>query len=82
MTELQHVSPAALEEILREEVADGWTEISCHPGYVTDDYTPMYRSEREAELATLTDPRTRAAIEALGITLESYATYAELRQAG
>jgi hypothetical protein len=80
VTELEHVSPEALEEIVREEVGEGWTELSCHPGYVSDDYTPMYRQEREAELRTLTDPRIRATIEELGIRLESYDTYAEQRR--
>ena len=75
VTELEHVSVAALEAILREEVGDGWTEISCHPGYVTADYTPMYRVEREAEVRTLTDPRIREVIDELGIQLESYASY-------
>ena len=78
ITDLDHVSPQALEQIIREEVREGWTELSCHPGYVSDDYTPMYRHEREAELRTLTDPRIRAVIEEQGITLESYATFAEL----
>jgi chitin disaccharide deacetylase len=81
VTELEHVGVAALQQIIREEVREGWTELSCHPGYVTDDYLPMYRHEREAELRTLTDPRIRATIEELGIALESYATYAE-RSAG
>src|SRR5258707_14851837 len=78
VTDLEHVSVETLEQILREEVGDGWTEVSCHPGYVSDDYTPMYRREREAELRTLTDPRIRAAIGELGLSLESYGTYAEL----
>lgn len=78
VTELEHVSVKALQQILRDEVGEGWTEISCHPGYVTPDYRPMYRSEREAELRTLTDPRIRAAIGALDIRLESYAGYARL----
>jgi chitin disaccharide deacetylase len=77
VTELEHVSIAALQQIIREEVREGWTELSCHPGYVTDDYLPMYRHEREAELRTLTDDRIRATIDELGIELESYATYAE-----
>jgi chitin disaccharide deacetylase len=81
VTELEHVGVAALQQIIREEVREGWTELSCHPGYVTGDYLPMYRHEREAELRTLTDPRIRATIEELGIALESYATYAE-RSAG
>jgi chitin disaccharide deacetylase len=79
VTELEHVSAETLEQIVREEVGEGWTEISCHPGYVSDDYTPMYRHEREAELRSLTDPRIRATIDGLGIALESYQTYAELR---
>jgi chitin disaccharide deacetylase len=81
VTELEHVSVEALQQIIREEVREGWTELSCHPGYVTDDYLPMYRVEREAELRTLTDPRIRATMDELGIELESYATYAE-RTAG
>jgi predicted glycoside hydrolase/deacetylase ChbG (UPF0249 family) len=80
VTELAHVSAGTLEAILREEVGEGWTEISCHPGYVSDDYTPMYRHEREAELRTLTHPRIRAAIDEMGIALESYETYGELRR--
>ncbi|HYM54217.1 MAG TPA: ChbG/HpnK family deacetylase [Solirubrobacteraceae bacterium] len=76
VTDLEHVSVAALQEIIREEVREGWTELSCHPGYATDAYLPMYRHEREAELRTLTDPRIRATLEEVGIELESYATYA------
>jgi hypothetical protein len=78
VTDLDHVSVDALEAILREEVREGWTEISCHPGYVSEDYTPMYRHEREAELRTLIAPQIKLAIDELGIDLQSYATYAEL----
>jgi predicted glycoside hydrolase/deacetylase ChbG (UPF0249 family) len=81
VTDLEHVSVETLEQILREEVGDGWTELSCHPGYVSDDYTPMYRHEREAELRSLTDPRIAQTIGELGIALESYATWAESEQA-
>jgi hypothetical protein len=77
VTDLDHVSVEALEAILREEVGEGWTEVSCHPGYVSEDYTPMYRSEREAEVRTLIDHRIRGAIDELDIRLESYATWAE-----
>ena len=80
VTDLEHVSVAAFEQILREEVREGWTELSCHPGYVSEDYTPMYRHEREAELRTLTDPRIRAAIDEPGMSLESYATYGALAE--
>lgn len=78
VTELAHVSVEALQRIMREEVGTGWTEIACHPGYVTPDYAPVYRSEREAELRTLTDARIPAWLEELGISLQSYITYAQL----
>jgi predicted glycoside hydrolase/deacetylase ChbG (UPF0249 family) len=78
VTELEHVSVDALQGILTNEVGQGWTEVSCHPGYITPDYRSTYRFEREAEILTLTDPRIRATIEELGLALESYASYAEL----
>jgi predicted glycoside hydrolase/deacetylase ChbG (UPF0249 family) len=78
VTELRHVSVEALQRIIREEVGEGWTEIACHPGYVSPDYKAIYSSEREAELRTLTDPRIRRTMDELGIRLESYATHARL----
>jgi predicted glycoside hydrolase/deacetylase ChbG (UPF0249 family) len=75
VTDLEHVSPDFLIWILRNEVEEGWTEIACHPGFVSGDFTSTYSGEREVEVETLTDPRVRAEIEALGIRL---ATYAEL----
>lgn len=81
VTELEHVSVEALQRILREEVEEGWTEISCHPGYITPDYAPVYGSpEREAELRTLTDPGVRETIDELGIVLVSYGTWARVHQ--
>ena len=52
-------SVASLQRLLREEVGDGWTELSCHPGYASPDYTAVYLNEREAEVQTLTDARIR-----------------------
>jgi chitin disaccharide deacetylase len=77
ITELEHVSASALEGILRDEVRDGWTEVSCHPGYITRGYRTTYRHEREAEIATLCDPRIKDTMSELSIALDSYATYAE-----
>ena len=73
VTNLDYVSVPFLERMIREEVPDGWTEFSCHPGHVTPDYTAVYLAEREAELRTLTDPRIRATIAECGIALASYA---------
>jgi predicted glycoside hydrolase/deacetylase ChbG (UPF0249 family) len=75
VTNLEHVSVPFLRQLLREEVPVGWTELSCHPGYVSPDYTAVYLHEREAEVRTLCDPSIRQAIVSLGIRLVSYADY-------
>jgi len=75
VTNLEYVSVPFLQRLLREEVVAAWTEFSCHPGYATPDYTPVYLVEREAELRTLTDPRIRQTIDELGLSLASYADY-------
>jgi predicted glycoside hydrolase/deacetylase ChbG (UPF0249 family) len=74
VTDLDHVSVAALQGILSAEVHEGWTEVSCHPAFVSQDYLhAVYLREREAELATLTDPRVRQTIADEGLVLASYA---------
>lgn len=75
VTNLEYVSVPFLQWILREEVVDGWTEISCHPGYRSPEFASVYGSERETEVQTLCDPRIRATIEELGLRLMSYADY-------
>lgn len=79
VTNLEYVSVPFLQKMLREEVPAGFTEFSCHPGYMTPDYHTVYAHEREAEIATLTDPRISETLSELGITLISYAYYAKLR---
>lgn len=76
VTNLEYVSVRSLERMLREEVPAGWTEFSCHPGYVTPDLPSVYSSEREAEIETLTHPHVREVLDELGIRLSSYAEYA------
>jgi predicted glycoside hydrolase/deacetylase ChbG (UPF0249 family) len=75
VTNLEYVSVPFLQRMLREEVPVGWTEFSCHPGYASPEYASVYRTEREAEVRTLTDQRIRHTIEDLGIRLVSYADY-------
>jgi predicted glycoside hydrolase/deacetylase ChbG (UPF0249 family) len=75
VTDLEYVSVPSLQKILREEVPAGWTEVSCHPGYRSPDYTSVYLAEREEEVRTLTDPRVRRTIDELGLRLVSYAYY-------
>jgi predicted glycoside hydrolase/deacetylase ChbG (UPF0249 family) len=73
VTELDHVSVTALTGILKNEMAPGWNEVSCHPGYPSPDFTSIYLAEREAELRTLTDPAIKSCLAALGYRLASYA---------
>jgi predicted glycoside hydrolase/deacetylase ChbG (UPF0249 family) len=76
VTNLEYVSVPFLQRMLREETVATWTEVSCHPGWVTPDYTSVYLTEREAEVRTLTDPRIRETIDELGLSLVSYDDYA------
>jgi len=75
VTNLEYVSVAFLQQMLHQEVLEGWTEFSCHPGYVSEDYTAVYLKEREEEVLTLTDSRILDTIEELGIRLVSYDDY-------
>jgi chitin disaccharide deacetylase len=73
VTNLHYVSVPFLVRMLREEVGEGWTEFSCHPGYASPEYAAVYLAEREAEVRTLTDPRIAETVGELGIELASYA---------
>jgi len=55
----EQVSVASLVRMLRAEVRDGYTELTCHPGYPDPDFPTSYSREREAELSTLCDARVR-----------------------
>jgi predicted glycoside hydrolase/deacetylase ChbG (UPF0249 family) len=72
VSESYYTSPDFLIYLLQDETRPGWTELSCHPGFVTGDYQSVYLAEREAELRTLTDPRVREAIDRLQIKLANY----------
>jgi predicted glycoside hydrolase/deacetylase ChbG (UPF0249 family) len=82
VTNLHYVSVEFLQQMLREEVPEGWTEFSCHPGYVSPDFTSVYLAEREAEVRTLTDSRIRQTIEELGLRLVSYADWPKRQPMG
>ena len=55
--------------MLRNEVADGWTEISSQPDYVSPDYHAVHLKVREAEVATFTDPPSAGQWKSSGYTL-------------
>ena len=75
VTELNYVSVPFLLTILGQEVLPGWTEVSCHPGYCSPDFQSVYLAEREAEVATLTDPRIMTYIRESGIRLVTFGDY-------
>jgi chitin disaccharide deacetylase len=81
VTELQYVSVPFLLKMLAEEVGPGWTEISCHPGYRSPDFQSVYLIEREAEVATLTDPQIKRFMNDAGLSLASFADYNAARAA-
>ena len=73
VTNLDYVDVPFLLQLIREEVVEGWTELSCHPGYRSPDFSSVYLAEREVEVRTLTDPRIWQTIDELGIRLVSFA---------
>jgi predicted glycoside hydrolase/deacetylase ChbG (UPF0249 family) len=71
-THLEQISVEMLASMLRTEIRNGVTELSCHPGYVDQDHPTGYAAEREAELRTLCDPRIRQTLVEESIRLVSY----------
>jgi len=69
-----HIEVADLLSLL-SRLEEGVTELMCHPGEPDPELiaTSAYARERPIELAALTDPRVRAALESQGITLTTFA---------
>ncbi|RPI27553.1 MAG: ChbG/HpnK family deacetylase [Acidobacteria bacterium] len=80
-THLEQISVESLLRMLETEFGDGFTELSCHPGYVDPNFQSFYRWEREAELKTLCDPRVRARLQGLDIRLVSFRDLAKAGEA-
>jgi chitin disaccharide deacetylase len=60
---------------IAEHMPEGTWEFVCHPGYVDADLDAVrtrLRRQREEELAVLTSPEARSALESRGIELISY----------
>lgn len=68
----EQISVESLLRMLAQEIGDGITELSCHPGYRDPGLRSTYSIEREIELATLCDPRVKSALDALQIRLVNY----------
>jgi predicted glycoside hydrolase/deacetylase ChbG (UPF0249 family) len=62
-----------VETLLRDlpQIAEGVTEMVCHPGYAHD-VNETYKEPREDELRALTDPRVREMLAHEAITLVTF----------
>jgi predicted glycoside hydrolase/deacetylase ChbG (UPF0249 family) len=76
----EHVSPEQLATVLETEIRPGFTELACHPGYVTNDFHSEYSVEREVELRSLCNPAVRQRVQDLEIMLVNYAQARDLLQ--
>ena len=56
-----------------ESLAEGTTELMCHPGYAPSHARTSFGVEREVELRALCDRRAREAVARAGAVLISYA---------
>jgi chitin disaccharide deacetylase len=77
----EQISVEKLLWMLEHDVADGITELACHPGYLEPDFCSDYGIEREAELRTLCDPALSAGIARLGIWLIDHRDVPGIRRA-
>jgi chitin disaccharide deacetylase len=74
----EQVGVACLIQILETEVADGVTELACHPGCADPALASSYTIERELELRTLCDGRVRDFLDGHGIALIGFGEVARL----
>ncbi len=56
------ISAEALAGLIRE-LPEGFSEVSCHPGYAEPELASPYRTERAREVAAMCDVSVRRAIE-------------------
>jgi chitin disaccharide deacetylase len=68
----EEVSAAALIRVLETEVAEGVTELGCHPGRPDPDLASSYSAERELELRALCDERVLSFVERQAIVLVGF----------
>jgi predicted glycoside hydrolase/deacetylase ChbG (UPF0249 family) len=77
MREFQHPGHIEVADLLALllRLDEGVTELMCHPGEPDPELvaTSAYARERPIELATLTAPKVRAAVESQGIRLITFA---------
>ncbi len=71
-THPEQISPEGLARLLKTEIGEGITELSCHPGYAEADLATSYAAEREVELRTLCHPVIRQVLAEQAIQLVNY----------
>jgi chitin disaccharide deacetylase len=71
-THPEQVSVDSLMALIEAEVADGITELGCHPGLPDPTFVSSYVVERTLELDTLCAPDVRSFLERADITLVSF----------
>lgn len=71
-TDLDQIGVDALLRLLDEEVGEGMTELSCHPGHPEAGFPSSYAAEREVEVRTLCDPSLRNEILERGFRLMGF----------
>ncbi len=71
-THLEQISVDSLLHLLKTDIQEGVTELSCHPGYVDPDFPSTYSIERETELQTLCAPGIRTALAEQQIHLVAF----------
>ncbi len=74
----EHISPQRLVSVLEKEIQPGFTELACHPGYVTDEFKTEYAVEREIELRSICNSEVKQRIQELNIELVSFSRVREL----
>jgi len=79
-THLDWISPENLVRLLEAGLAQEFTELGCHPGYVDPEFHSIYNLEREAELQTLCDPMVREWLTASNVTLINFGDVGNLAE--
>jgi chitin disaccharide deacetylase len=71
-THLEQISVQGLIRLLETEITEGFTELSCHPGYCDPKLQSTYRIEREVELRSLCDPLVHKSLSVRQIQLVNF----------
>jgi chitin disaccharide deacetylase len=71
-THLEQISVQGLIRLLETEITEGFTELSCHPGYCDPKLQSTYRIEREVELRSLCDPVVQKSLSVRQIQLVNF----------